>query len=129
MPLFPRAGSGEIEAARGGRLTRVERDGGDVLLVIRGLRRFGLGWATHIRCVGAGTPVGFDERAAGAARPLGPGWDVEAMTFDGVRAVLDVTRSTGPGDRDAVTYSLPCRAVRVVVRPSLRETLKRLASI
>ena len=114
---------------RGGRVIRVERDDGDLVLVIAGLRRYGLGWTARLRLAEAGTPQGLDERSGTAARPLHPGWDVEALRFDGVQAVLRASRSTGPGDRDVATYVLPCRAVQISVRPSLRGTLIRLASI
>lgn len=120
---------GEIGVVRGGRVVRVERRGRDLLLVIAGLRRYGLGWTARLRLAEAGTPQGFDERSGTAARPPQPGWDVETLRFDGVRVVLRASRSTGPGDRDVVTYALPCRAVRISVRPSLRGTLIRLASI
>lgn len=120
---------GEIEAVRGGRVVRVDRNGDDLLLVVSGLRRYALGWTARLRFAEAGTPQGLDDRSGTAARPLHPGWDVEALHFDGVQAVLRVSRSTGPGDRDVVTYTLPCRAVRISVRPSLRGTLIRLASI
>ena len=147
MPLFPREISGEIDAVRGGRVARVGREGGDLLLVVAGLRRGGLGWTARLRFVEAGPPERRDERSgvvvraeavarsgavgrSGAADwPLGPGWEVEALRVEDARAVLRASRVTGPGDRDVVTVSLPCRAVRIAVRPSLRGTLIRLASI
>ena len=119
----------EVKAVRGGRVVRVERDGGDLLLVIGGLRRYGLGWTARLRFAEAGTLRGVDERSASPAPPLHPGWDVEALDVDDARAVLRASRCTGPGDRGVVTYSLPCRAMGISVRPSLRGTLIRLASI
>ena len=120
---------GEIEVVRGGRVARVGHEDGDLLLVVAGLRRFGLGWTARLRFVEAGNLESYDERSGTTAQPLRPGWDVEALRFGGVRAVLRVSRSTGPGDRDVVTVSLRCRTVRIVVRPSLRGTLIRLASV
>lgn len=106
-------------------VTAVRRVGADLVVTIRDAQPRTLRHDGTVTFERSGDAAGVDVRNGLTAPPLTPGWSIDGLTHaDGI-ARLQVSwkdeRESYP-----VLYTIPCDAIRVVLRPSLGRSLLAL---